>query len=385
VGRPTVRKLRFVHVFPHYFCASILPSALPQQLDASPVVQKTCDEVGPTEPAEHRGKKQGEYIAYIQELQHPQSAPPLGSEKTKITGSELTSRDNRGLICEPSKHADLHTKTYEPLDHSNDSQHPRGAPFLGSVDVRCTKHVSEMLDFGSEEYGMIGDDKNLFTDASNPIDIADILADIRMDGTELFKIALCALVTEYRDIFSNDVGITPALVEPMKLAVNAEKWTDSKNRTPPRPQSRLAKEEICRQETDLMAHGVIEFSFSTEYSQVLMVKKKPLDPSLRFCLDFRRLNDATEYVDTWPLPNIKQMIERVGRRKPKYFGNMDLTAGYHQFGLAKDARVFTAFICFLGIFQWCRVPIGLKGAGSFFQRQMAMTVLVGLVRIICEV
>jgi hypothetical protein len=84
------------------------------------------------------------------------------------------------------------------------------------------------------------------------------------------------------------------------------------------------------------------------------------------------------------LPNIKQMIERVGRRKPKYFGNMDLTAGYHQFGLAKDARVFTAFICFLGIFQWCRVPMGLKGAGSFFQRQMAMNVLVGLVSIVCE-
>jgi hypothetical protein len=86
--------------------------------------------------------------------------------------------------------------------------------------------------------------------------------------------------------------------------------------------------------------GVIEFSFSTEYSQVLMVKKKPLDPALRFCLDFRRLNDATEVVDIWPIPNIKQMIERVGRRKPKYFGNMDLTAGNHQFSLAKNARIF---------------------------------------------
>jgi hypothetical protein len=135
---------------------------------------------------------------------------------------------------------------------------------------------------------------------------------------------------------------------------------------------------------DLLARGVIEYSYSTEYSQVLMVKKKPLDPALRFCLDFRRLNDATECVDTWPLPNIKKMIERVGRRKPKYFGNIDLTAGYHQFGLSKDARVFTAFICFMGIFQWLRVPMGLKGAGSHFQRQMAMTVLVGLVSIACE-
>jgi hypothetical protein len=78
------------------------------------------------------------------------------------------------------------------------------------------------------------------------------------------------------------------------------------------------------------------------------------------------------------------MVERVGRRKPKYFGNMDLTAGYHQFSLAKNAQIFSAFICFLGIFQWCRVPMGLKGAGSHFQRQMATVVLVGLVSIVCE-
>jgi hypothetical protein len=57
---------------------------------------------------------------------------------------------------------------------------------------------------------------------------------------------------------------------------------------------------------------VIEFSFSTEYSGVLMVKKKPLDPALRFCLDFRRLNDATEVVDTWAISNIKT-DDRMGR------------------------------------------------------------------------
>jgi hypothetical protein len=78
------------------------------------------------------------------------------------------------------------------------------------------------------------------------------------------------------------------------------------------------------------------------------------------------------------------MIEWVGRRKLKYFGNMALTAGYHQFSLAKNARIFSAFICFLGIFQWCRVPMGLKGKGSYFQRQMATIVLVGLVSIVCE-
>jgi hypothetical protein len=111
----------------------------------------------------------------------------------------------------------------DTLPYIPETQHPRGVPFLGAVDVRRTKHVSEMLDFGNDEYGMIGDDTNLFPDKSNPLGIAEILAAIHMDGTDSLQTALRALTTEFVDIFSNDVGQNPALVEPMKLAVNSEK------------------------------------------------------------------------------------------------------------------------------------------------------------------
>jgi hypothetical protein len=177
-------------------------------------------------------------------------------------GERNKDNDNTHLVPAPvGNHL-----TYIPL-----ASHVPGTAFLGSVDVKQTKHVSEMLQFGNEEYGMVGDDSNLFPDKSNPLGIAEILAAIRMDGTDSLQTALRALVTEFADIFSNDVGQNPELVEPMKLAVNSEKWADSKNRTPSRPQSRLAEDEIRRQVTDLLARGVIEFSFSTEYSQVLMV------------------------------------------------------------------------------------------------------------------
>ncbi|KAJ1390143.1 hypothetical protein B484DRAFT_409100, partial [Ochromonadaceae sp. CCMP2298] len=73
-------------------------------------------------------------------------------------------------------------------------------------NLQDNEHVSEMLQFGNEEYGMIGDDSNLFPDKSNPLGIADILASIRMDGTATLQTALRALVTEFADIFSNDIG-----------------------------------------------------------------------------------------------------------------------------------------------------------------------------------
>ena len=63
---------------------------------------------------------------------------------------------------------------------------------------------------------------------------------------------------------------------------------------------------------------------------------------------------------------------------------MDLTAGYHQAPLYTPHRVFTAFMCFMGVFQFTRLPFGLCRAPSYFQEQMVATVLYGLIYNKCE-
>ena len=86
----------------------------------------------------------------------------------------------------------------------------------------------------------------------------------------------------------------------------------------------------------------------------------------------------------WPIPNIKQMIQRLGQKRAKYYAKIDLTSGYHQAPLTKDSRVFTAFITSNWVYEWTRVPMGLKGAPSYFQGELASTVLRGLLYDICE-
>jgi hypothetical protein len=73
----------------------------------------------------------------------------------------------------------------------------------------------------------------------------------------------------------------------------------------------------------------------------------------------------------WPLPHIKSMIQKIGRKKGKHFGVIDLTSGYHQLLLDKECRKFAAFKKSEGTFEPIRIPFGIKVAPAFFQKAMA--------------
>ncbi len=138
-----------------------------------------------------------------------------------------------------------------------------------------------------------------------------------------------------------------------------------------------------------MELGVIKESRATEWSQVHLVPKPTPEgqpQNWRFTLDFVRLNSATTGgLEGWPIPNIQQIINRIGTLKPKVFGIIDLTAGYHQTPLHPDSQECTAFITQYGLSEWNRVAMGLKGSGPFFQRSMANKVLAGYITRICEI
>ena len=203
---------------------------------------------------------------------------------------------------------------------------------------------------------------------------------------ELHRSDIISLINEYRDIFSETLNSEPALVPPLELTVDTSMWEQPKHHTPPRPQTPANQVEIKRQLDLLLSQNIIRPSQASFYSQVHLAEKPPKGSGQkRFCIDYVLLNNCTTLSDQWPLPNIQQMLRRLGDQRPKYFAVFDLTAGYHQAPVSFSAIGYTAFICFCGLYEYFRVPFGLKGAPSYFQRVMANVVLAGLVYIICEV
>jgi Reverse transcriptase (RNA-dependent DNA polymerase)/RNase H-like domain found in reverse transcriptase len=115
----------------------------------------------------------------------------------------------------------------------------------------------------------------------------------------------------------------------------------------------------------MLKAGIIRRSSSQWNSPLHLVRKK--DGSWRPCGDFRPLNLITT-ADKYPLPNMADFAARLGGCR--VFSKLDLNKGYLQVPVAEADIPKTALITPFGLFEFVRMPFGLKNAGMTFQRMM---------------
>jgi len=126
------------------------------------------------------------------------------------------------------------------------------------------------------------------------------------------------------------------------------------------------KLEIAKKEFESMEKaGIVRRSTSPWSRPLHMVKKK--DGSWRPCGDYRRLNNVT-VPDRYPLPNIADFSSQLSGSK--VFSKLDLQKGYYQVPMALDDIMKTAIITPFGMFEFLRLPFGLRNGGQTFQRLM---------------
>ncbi len=167
------------------------------------------------------------------------------------------------------------------------------------------------------------------------------------------------LIGQFSDVFSPIPGRTQVL----QHDVRTPPGTVVRQRPYRVPEAR--RHAIEEEVQEMLRFGVIEPSWSPWSSPIVMVPKP--DGTLRFCNDFRRLNDVSEF-DGYPMPRVDELLDRLGGTR--YISTLDLTKGYWQVQLTEEAKPKTAFSTPSGHWQYRVLPFGLHGAPATFQRMM---------------
>lgn len=110
--------------------------------------------------------------------------------------------------------------------------------------------------------------------------------------------------------------------------------------------------------------GVIEPSHSPWGAPVVIVYR---NGKARFCVDYRKLNAQT-VPDEFPLPRQSEILSALSGAQ--VLSSLDALSGFTQIELAEEDVEKTAFRTHRGLFQFRRMPFGLKNGPSIFQRTM---------------
>ena len=225
---------------------------------------------------------------------------------------------------------------------------PQSEQYTKTTNATCAATCSETADFQSQVHEAISPHLN-----------------------EKDRIKLAQLLSEFSDVFDDKLDTCNVTFH----KINTGRSTPIKQR--PRRLPYAYRDEADQQIQEMLANGIITPSVSPWSSPIVLVRKKNGD--LRFCVDYRKLNQITDN-DSHPLPLISDLLDSV--KDAKYFSLLDLRSGYWQIPVAQEDRAKTAFVTQNGLYEFTRMPFGLKTAPATFQRAMEV-ILAGLTFEIC--
>lgn len=121
--------------------------------------------------------------------------------------------------------------------------------------------------------------------------------------------------------------------------------------------------ELARIINDMLDRGIIEPG-TGPYSSTVLLLPKPKG-GLRFVLDYRALNSCIE-ADAYTLPQVEEVLSTL--HGSTLFSAIDIKEAFWSVPLDKESKQLTGFRTPIGLFQYTRMPMGLKTASAVFCR-----------------
>ena len=181
---------------------------------------------------------------------------------------------------------------------------------------------------------------------------------VHLNGEE--KQQIVNVIHEFASVFSNNVGLCNNIQHRIHVTSDFKPKQLRAYKVP-----ELLKSEVDKQLKEMIEQNIISPSDSEMASPVVCVIKK--NGGVRLAIDYRYVNKYSAG-DGFPTPDIPDILHKVGRAQ--FISNFDAKSGYWQIPMENQSKWLTAFVCDAGLFEFNRMPFGLKSASVTFIRSM---------------
>ncbi|MBW0528239.1 hypothetical protein O181_067954 [Austropuccinia psidii MF-1] len=152
------------------------------------------------------------------------------------------------------------------------------------------------------------------------------------------------------------------------ITINIDRPYPPVLRRPAYPASPRAREALEKYIQELIQLGVLRKVGHNEEAEVTMpVIISWNNDKSRMVGDFRALNTYT-VPNRYPIPRSQETLTQFS--KAKYITSLDSLKGFHQSFLTPKAKKLLRIITNCGIYEYLRMPFGIKNAPSHYQRMI---------------
>jgi len=253
-------------------------------------------------------------------------------------------------------------KIVEPPNSVNFAS-PFGSMNIAMIGAAAYRSLAKRSDVATFAITVTEIDRLLKTARNKPEDV-DLQELSHKEALEEVKAKLSSEYHDYLDVFDRAMAdqLPPHRPYDHKIELTGEG-------TPPRSRlyhmSGYKLQKVKDYLTEHLNKGFISSSSAPYASPILFVEKK--DGSLRFCVDYRKLNALTKR-DRYPLPLIDETLARI--QGSKYLTRLNIIAAFNKLRMHPGSEDLTTFITSFGSYKYHVMPFGLTNGPASYQHYM---------------